>query len=264
MSGTSGPTSVRRLASYDPDMSYWRTSEDISLWDSTPSSLTLPVWGCLRNGVLYERPMPERLIAARESSSLLATPTAWLGRRDAHSLGDAERWHNPKRSNELSDQMAALFPTPKAGDGERGRDLPRKRPDTSSRELATTVGHLLPTPTAQAAKHGSTPDVTANGFGKNLWDVPHLLPTPTAGRIDRSDGADEWIKRSKNLMSQGKSAATLPLGVAVRELVTKSELGDRMRKQFSDGNPSSDDEHPTLPFPDEMTDHVSPPTSSSG
>ena len=37
---------------------------------------------------------------------------------------------------------------------------------------------MLPTPTAQAAKHGSTPDIHANSFGSNLWDLPHFLPTP--------------------------------------------------------------------------------------
>jgi hypothetical protein len=37
---------------------------------------------------------------------------------------------------------------------------------------------LLPTPTAQAAKHGSTPDETANSHGSNLWDVTVLFPTP--------------------------------------------------------------------------------------
>ena len=40
---------------------------------------------------------------------------------------------------------------------------------------------LLPTPTAQAAKHGVTPDVHRNSkLGSNLWDLPHLLPTPQA------------------------------------------------------------------------------------
>jgi len=39
---------------------------------------------------------------------------------------------------------------------------------------------LLPTPTSQAAKHGPTPDIHANGYGTNLWDLPHLLPTPRA------------------------------------------------------------------------------------
>jgi hypothetical protein len=50
--------------------------------------------------------------------ALLPTPTAWLGRRISHSTGDAERWHNPARSNELSDFMAhlRLLPTPVAND----------------------------------------------------------------------------------------------------------------------------------------------------
>lgn len=44
--------------------------------------------------------------------------------------------------------------------------------------LADQVAALLPTPTSQAAKHGETPDVTAHGFGYNLWDLPGLLGTP--------------------------------------------------------------------------------------
>jgi hypothetical protein len=36
-----------------------------------------------------------------------ATPTAWLGRRPSHSIGDPDRWIDPARSNELSDQVAA-------------------------------------------------------------------------------------------------------------------------------------------------------------
>lgn len=48
------------------------------------------------------------------------------------------------------------------------------------KSLEIEAQRLLPTPTAQAARHGGTPDVTANGYGYNLWDIPHLLPTPTA------------------------------------------------------------------------------------
>ena len=47
---------------------------------------------------------------------MLATPTAWLGRRPSQAIGDAARWHDPERSNELSDQMAALLPTPTSVD----------------------------------------------------------------------------------------------------------------------------------------------------
>lgn len=41
-------------------------------------------------------------------TNLLASPTAWLGRREAHSHGDPKRWTNPERSNDLSDQIAFL------------------------------------------------------------------------------------------------------------------------------------------------------------
>lgn len=40
----------------------------------------------------------------------------------------------------------ALLPTPKAGDGERGRDLPRMREDTKARELSTAVVFMGDTP----------------------------------------------------------------------------------------------------------------------
>lgn len=66
-------------------------------------------------------------------------------------------------------------------------ETPRKWPSAGglragrwfTRPTAETRPHppvLFPAPTAQAAKHGSTPDLTAASFGHNLWDLPHLLP----------------------------------------------------------------------------------------
>ncbi len=50
------------------------------------------------------------------------------------------------------------LPTPKAGDGERGRDKARARPDTKGRELATVVrDQMLPTPTTNDSKNASLP-----------------------------------------------------------------------------------------------------------
>ena len=54
----------------------------------------------------------------------------------------------------------------------------------------------LPTPTAQAAKHGATPDKTANAYGKNLWDIPHLLPTPTTQDAANNAGPAQWKRNS--------------------------------------------------------------------
>ena len=59
-----------------------------------------------------------------------ATPTAWLGRRESHAKGDPERWTNPERSNELSDQVAhverltkdGLWTTPAADDTGHRKD----------------------------------------------------------------------------------------------------------------------------------------------
>ena len=55
------------------------------------------------------------------ATEMLTTPTAWLGSRPSRAIGDAERWHDPERSNELSDQMAALLPTAVVNDMGRGK-----------------------------------------------------------------------------------------------------------------------------------------------
>lgn len=85
------------------------------------------------------------------------------------------------------------MPTPKAGDGDRGRDKARARPDTKGRELATVVRDLLPTPSACVANDGERPETwlarreqvkltakNGNGMGMPLTIAAQLLPTPTA------------------------------------------------------------------------------------
>jgi hypothetical protein len=71
-----------------------------------------------------------------------------------------------------------VLPTPKAGDGERGRDKARARPDTKGRELATVVrDHMLPTPKANDAKKGAHFDKSCQRNG--LPAAVAMLPTPT-------------------------------------------------------------------------------------
>jgi hypothetical protein len=49
--------------------------------------------------------------------------------------------------------VGGALPTPKAGDGERGRDKARARPDLKGRELATVLRYgMLPTPTTRDYK----------------------------------------------------------------------------------------------------------------
>src|SRR5690606_29879 len=82
----------------------------------------------------------------------LPTPTSWLGRRPGNS--------------DLTDPGSKRV----GSGGSRRRSI----------ELVDAIARMLPTPTAQAAKHGATPDIHANRYGHNLWDLPHLLP---GGRV---------------------------------------------------------------------------------
>jgi hypothetical protein len=109
---------------------------------------------------------------------VLPTPQA----RD-HRIGSppgSARWERKAAagwSPNLND-IAPSLPTPKAGDGERGRDKARARPDRKGRELATVVrDQMLPTPRANDAEKRGNFDPTNPRNG--LPAAVKLLPTPT-------------------------------------------------------------------------------------
>lgn len=72
-------------------------------------------------------------IAVKSLPTLLPTPTAWLGQRPAHSIGDPARWENPERSNELSDFIASIGVStpPPSTDGNTPPDDPPHTPPTT-------------------------------------------------------------------------------------------------------------------------------------
>jgi DNA (cytosine-5)-methyltransferase 1 len=99
------------------------------------------------------------------------TPQEWdawkAKQRAAHQNGNGH-------GASLTQEAISLLPTPKAGDGERGRDLPRMREDTKSRELATAVTHLLPTPRASDGPDPSSHARTWSTTDRSLHTVVHL------------------------------------------------------------------------------------------
>jgi len=218
MNDTSGPLYAQPLMRYDQDTQSWRTSLDTSLWDLPMSSVTLPASGLMRSGVLFERPMLARPTSATGSSSL-PTPLASMGnlQRDdftpnlrtviegnptlptPRAQNGEERnmniWERPADQPQNLENALANLPTPKAGDGERGRDLPRLRPDVSSRELATTVGFLatLPTPHAGLGERGRD-GVILNPKGQQdlQHTLAHLMPTPTVMDMGNNKTPEEW------------------------------------------------------------------------
>lgn len=79
---TSGPTSGRQFATYDPSTQSWKTFAGTEASDSTEYSETWPKTGYMHNGRAYELPTPEHRTIEKGSSSWLPTPTATDWKRD--------------------------------------------------------------------------------------------------------------------------------------------------------------------------------------
>ena len=217
MSGTYGPTSWMPFASYDPDTCCWRTSEATSLWALTLSSLTSPEWGGLQYGELFEHPTPDRLISGPASSSL-PTPTG----------DDANNQTRSSGSFQSLTRTAQTLPTPAARDA-KGPHMPDREGG------ACLAGALLPTPTSQAAKHGDTPDLGANAFGHNLWDLPTLLPTPAVMDMGKGRTPEEWDAWTDGLSAKHNNG----VGHGKSLEIEAARIGANMSPRSADGRPSS-------------------------
>lgn len=83
----------------------------------------------------------------------------------------------------------SILPTPKAGDGERGRDKARARPDPKGRELATVLRDQLPTPrtcSAMTAPVNSRGNLEGERFPNLETVIGRMIPTPTVNDAGNS------------------------------------------------------------------------------
>lgn len=181
------------IATWNPARSVWETTQTMLCGHSELFSETWPAWGMTQGGVAFALPTRVPRMDGSASSSL-PTPRATDGTKGG-----------PNQRGSSGDLMlpsaVAMLPTP-VSDNSRG--LPS--PGTDFQSLPNVAASLLPTPTMQAAKHGSTPDTTANAHGYNLWDIPHLLPTPAVndmGAGKTPEQWDEWTARLKLLGING-------------------------------------------------------------
>ena len=172
------------LASYDPALSSWRTSQ-VSLlstederfprsWERWPTS------GMTRRGQAFALPMSERPTAASGSSSSLRTPMA--------------NEKNPGGGGELRAQIT-LGPERRNGTGVDSRGRPNK-------------GRTLPTP---AARDWKGRDLASREGGQSLPQA--LLPTPEAwlGRRPSSSAIDQTrIDSRRHEGDRGRRSITLP------------------------------------------------------
>lgn len=123
--------------------------------------------------------------------ALLATPSV-VDMGSAYSPEEWEAWRQEQRrthangnghGESLTQQAIAMLPTPKAADGERGRDVARARPDEKSRELATVVGllpghELLLPGVAEALSIGASTDPRSDDGSASSDDQHPHLPFP--------------------------------------------------------------------------------------
>ena len=124
-----GATWQELLVKFDRDTSSWRTHH--CLWDEVlpESSLTLPKWGMLQNGELWERITLPDALTSGTGSGFLATPTATANQLCPSMMkhsGCRAWWPTPR----------GMWPTPSARDWKDSPGMSKEgvNPDGSGRK----------------------------------------------------------------------------------------------------------------------------------
>ena len=160
-----GDTWQESSVKFDLNTSSWRTHQ--CLWDEDlpESSVTLPKWGMMQNGVLWERITLPPLTSGTESGLSLGTPTACMSIR-------SEEFAKGREPNPA--EFAKMWPTPQA------------HKNTQSGELVNKDG----TPWDGVSKpHSKT---TGRQVTSCLADKVAMWPTP---RVGGEEGYETASKR---------------------------------------------------------------------
>lgn len=120
----------------------------------------------------------------------------------------------------ISEIGGGALPTPKAGDGERGRDKARARPDMKGRELATVLRDQLPTPrtcSAMAAPVNSAGNLKGERFPNLETVIGRQLLPPCAsdwkGRTNWEAAERHGPQRLPDCLPTGKATYLNPFFV---------------------------------------------------
>jgi hypothetical protein len=173
---------------YCRNSSSWKTH--LCLWEEVlpSSSLTLPKWGMMRNGVLWERTTPEPLTSGTESG-LWPTPMS------------AERQQSPMKNSRGEPNLAAMakhnmWPTPRAGN-------PGSRPNgKGGKILAEEVKKSLMWPTPNQRDWKDTGATQGNRKSPNLGTMVHQWATPTKADAEGGPGRSDKRTGGDNLRTQ--------------------------------------------------------------
>ncbi len=72
------------LAKYNPNTHSLKTAQCSLFEDLNPCCVTLPKWGSMQNGVVYQQQISEQTMKGREFGSLLPTPTCHNSKEGAY------------------------------------------------------------------------------------------------------------------------------------------------------------------------------------
>lgn len=170
-------------ARFDRATSSWKTAHCLWEEDLPLSSLTLPRWGLMRNGQLFQHQTLERPIS-ETVSGLWPTPKAQEPGMSAKTSG-----RSVEKSTHLTTQVALaegminlqtgkIWPTPCASDGVRGGTM---TPNMTGQSLSQVVNSMkFATPQSRDFRSGQQSRWDNPNRTRNLNDQIAKFPTPCA------------------------------------------------------------------------------------
>lgn len=162
------------LAIFDPASCCWKTSQ-LSLFETEPSYLaTLPRWGLMRAGELYERPTPTRPTSGNDGS-------AWPTPRAIE-----KQQHNSQDNGVALSKAVTLWPTITVHGNYNRQGLSPQSGDG----LATAIKKWA-TPAARDWKNGQASPATMERNSRPLNEQAVNWPTPRAGNDTLVGGAHQ-------------------------------------------------------------------------
>ena len=160
-----GDTWRELSAKFDRGSSSWKTHQCLWEEDLPESSVTLPGWGMMRDGVLWERITPALLTSGTESG-LWRSPSAHEPGVSAERLVPIEggtpggmNRHFDKHTGRMAQigliqqvRLRAMWPTPCASEARQGLQIRREGKKGSQQSLSTAV--VFATPQARDYRTG--------------------------------------------------------------------------------------------------------------
>jgi hypothetical protein len=95
------------LAKYNPSTHSLKTVQCSLLEDLNPSCVTLPKWGLMRNGDVFQRQISEQTMNEREFGSLLPTPTCHNSKEGAYPAEYTRR--TPSLATHIGGKIHPMF-----------------------------------------------------------------------------------------------------------------------------------------------------------